>query len=81
MRRVNWEEHAREVGRKAREATPYPWQKERTAARVRRRPRDQVELEALRHLDRARWERALAEGRLERLGPRRYRLHERHEQG
>jgi hypothetical protein len=41
--------------------------------RLRTKPRDPKEAEVLRLLDRKRWERALASGRLEKIGPRRYR--------
>jgi hypothetical protein len=41
--------------------------------RIRTRPRDQEEADSLRLLDRKRWEKALASGLLEKIGPRRYR--------
>jgi len=43
--------------------------------RVRRKPRDADEREALRKMSQAKWDLWLASGKLEILGPRRWRLH------
>jgi hypothetical protein len=52
------------------------WQRvERNNPLVRHRPRDSHEVELLDRLARDRWHAALASGKLERVAPRRYRLH------
>ncbi|MGI6611045.1 MAG: hypothetical protein ACOX4G_11115 [Limnochordia bacterium] len=52
------------------------WQKaERDRPAVRRRPRDSREVGLLDRLAQDRWDAALASGKLERVAPRRFRLH------
>ena len=70
MKRVKYDDFIRE--KKARYQALF-FQLERKRA-PRRRPRDEKEREILLNMDRARRERWIKEGRLEILGPRRYRL-------
>jgi hypothetical protein len=66
------EEYVAKVGPRARDVHRAG---DATARRLpRRRPRDPREEELLTHLDLLRWQKALASGLLQKLGPRRYRL-------
>ena len=73
MRRLNFGEAYRENRRKFLAAAVLPPRQDR----IRRRPRTQEEQKALLRLSQAMWNNLVRSGRLEILGPRRYRLNAR----
>ncbi len=74
MRNINYDTYIEQLRKRALHIYTR-WTTQTGKAMPSRKPRDPEEDITLFLLDRKRWQQALASGRLERVGPRRYRWH------
>lgn len=74
MRKVDYDHYIKQLRKKSLRLCT-SWARQAGPDRSSRKPRDPEEDIALFILDQKRWQQALASGRLEKTGPRRYRWH------